>query len=120
MRIAANKAYCRICRNALLTRKSLIPMRTSAKSVPRKKRTSATSANPLFLHDDSYLIFKFENPSSKIVGGPVGGEIEGCTTCGSEGSTQGYGKIGTWKITDHYESPMFWAEIKNSYTGCGS
>ena len=76
--------------------------------------------NPLFLHNDSYLIFKFEDPSSKIVGGPVGGEIEGCTTCGSEGSTQGYGKIGTWKITDHYESPMFWAEIENSYTGHGS
>ena len=42
MRIAANKAYCRVCRTALLTRKSLIPMRTSAKSVPRKKRTAAT------------------------------------------------------------------------------
>ena len=42
MRIAANKAYCLICRTALLTRKSLIPMRTSAKSVPRKKRTAAT------------------------------------------------------------------------------
>ena len=36
MRIAANKAYCRVCRSALLTRKSLIPMRTSAKSVPRR------------------------------------------------------------------------------------
>ena len=43
MRIAAHKAYCRICRTALLTRKSLIPMRTSAKSVPRKKRTAATT-----------------------------------------------------------------------------
>ena len=42
MRIAANKAYCRVCRTALLTRKSVIPKRTSAKSVPRKKRTAAT------------------------------------------------------------------------------
>ena len=42
MRIAANKAYCRVCRTALLIRKSQIPMRTSAKSVPRKKRTAAT------------------------------------------------------------------------------
>ena len=46
MRIAANKAYCRVCRTALLTRKSLIPMRTSAKSVPRKKRTAATPQKP--------------------------------------------------------------------------
>ena len=51
MRIAANKAYCRICRTALLTRKSLIPMRTSAKSVPRKKRTAAT---PNYIYIISY------------------------------------------------------------------
>ena len=42
MRIAANKAYCRVFRTALLTRKFLTPMRTSAKSVPRKKCTAET------------------------------------------------------------------------------
>ena len=51
MRIAANKAYCRVCRTALLTRKSLIPMRTSAKSVPRKKRT----AQKAYRGDPEYL-----------------------------------------------------------------
>ena len=57
--------------------------------------------SPMFVHDDSFLIFKFEGESQKIIGGPVGG----------------FGSLGTWQITDHFEKKMFWAELDNQVTG---
>ena len=70
--------------------------------------------SPMFVHNDSFLIFKFEGESQKIIGGPVGGEIEGCRGCSSE---EGFGSLGTWQITDHFEKKMFWAELDNQITG---
>ena len=60
--------------------------------------------SPMFVHNDS----------QKIIGGPVGGEIEGCRGCSSE---EGFGSLGTWQITDHFEKKMFWVELDNQVTG---
>ena len=44
----------------------------------------------LFLRDDSYLIFNFDRSAFEtFVGGPIGGDVEGCSTCSTDVDTPG-------------------------------